>query len=225
MLTSTASWIGPSIITADFLRLGDQIGVAEQAGVDFIHLDVMDGRFVPNITFGFPVIEAVRRASSLPVDVHLMIEEPDRYLEDFAAAGATTITIQVEATVHTHRALARIRELAINAGIALCPGTSLSTIEELIPFIDNLLVMTVNPGFGGQAFIPAMSDKIMRARELIDARNPHCRLEVDGGVKPSNIKRVQTWGADTFVVGSSVFDGTDNIGANVQALRAALDEK
>lgn len=219
-----SAWIGPSILTADLLNLGDEIASAEAAGVDFIHLDVMDGRFVPNISFGFPIIEAVRRATALPLDVHLMIEAPETYAAGFVTAGADTVTIQVEACTHLHRTIMQIQEAGAVAGIALCPGTPLSAIEELIPFVGNVLIMTVNPGFGGQSFIPAMLDKIRRARLLIDERNPDCRLEVDGGVKASNIGRVQDAGANTFVVGSSVFDGTENVRQNVGAIRAALTE-
>ena len=217
-----STWIGPSILTADFLHLGDQIAAAEQAGVDFIHLDIMDGRFVPNISFGFPVVEAVRRATNLPLDVHLMIEEPERYVSSFVDAGADTVTIQVEACMHTHRTLAQIQEKGATAGIAVCPGTPLTMIEELLPFIGNLLVMAVNPGFGCQSFIPTMLDKIIRARTMIDESNPTCRLEVDGGVKPGNIRRISDAGADTFVTGSSIFDGSRNIIANVLALRESL---
>lgn len=218
-------WIGPSILTADLLNLGREIATAESAGVDFIHLDIMDGRFVPNISFGFPVVEAVRQGTNLPLDVHLMIVEPEKYVGDFIAAGADTLTIQVEATVHTHRTLLQIQEAGATAGVAICPGTPLSAVEELIPFIGSLLIMTVNPGFGGQTFIPAMLDKVVRARAMLDRINPACRLEVDGGVKPGNIGRMVTDGADTFVIGSSIFDGSNNIAGNVDALRAAIDEK
>jgi ribulose-phosphate 3-epimerase len=216
-------WIGPSILTADFLNLGQQIAIAEDSGVDFIHLDVMDGRFVPNISFGFPIVEAVRRSTNLPLDVHLMIAEPERYVSDFVSAGADTVTVQVEATVHAHRTLAAICDAGATAGIALCPGTPISAIEELVPFVGNILVMTVNPGFGGQSFIPAMLDKIVRVRSLVERINPACRLEVDGGIKPGNIKRVVTAGADTFVIGSSIFDGSEHIRENVFAVRSALD--
>jgi ribulose-phosphate 3-epimerase len=216
-------WIGPSILSADFLNLGDQIAIAEDAGVDFIHLDVMDGRFVPNISFGFPIVEAVRKTTNLPIDVHLMIQEPEKYAVDFVNAGADTVTIQIEATVHSHRTVSQIQELGATAGIALCPGTPLAAVEELLPFVGNVLIMSVNPGFGGQSFIPAMLDKIIRMRALLDDINPACRLEVDGGIKTSNIKRVCDAGADTFVVGTSIFDGTRNVAANVALIRSALD--
>lgn len=223
-MNQTSVTIGPSILTADLLRLGDQIAVAEAAGVDYFHLDVMDGRFVPNISFGLPVADALRRATHLPIDAHLMIVEPERYVDRFVEAGADSVTIQVEACVHLHRALLQIAELGATAGLAVCPGTPLSAIEEVIPFIGTLLIMTVNPGFGGQTFIPAMLDKITRARAMIDERNPSCRLQVDGGVKPSNIGRAVMAGADTFVVGSSIFDGGAEIPANVTALRDAVAE-
>ncbi len=220
-MTAGSIWIGPSILSSDLLRLGEQIAIAEHAGVDFIHFDVMDGRFVPNITFGMPVARAVREATRLPLDVHLMIVEPEKYVREFVEAGADTVTIQVEAAVHAHRTLADIHEMGATPGIALNPGTPLSAVTELIPFIGNLLIMTVDPGFGGQTFIPAMLDKVRRARDLIDDRNPNCRLEIDGGIKASNIGRVVAAGADTFVAGSSIFDGTDRIAENVTALRRA----
>lgn len=218
-MTENPLWIGPSILSSDLLNLGQQIATAERAGVDFIHVDVMDGRFVPNITFGLPVAEAVRRATRLPMDVHLMIVEPELYVAGFVEAGADTVTIQVEACIHLHRTLTRIQELGATAGIALCPGTPLTSITEILPFIGNLLLMTVNPGFGGQTFIPAMLDKIRRARELLNAQNPACRLEIDGGVKSSNIRRIVAAGGDTIIAGSSIFDGTDNVAGNVAALR------
>lgn len=221
-MSSRAIRIGPSILTADFLVLGQQIAAAEGAGVDFIHLDIMDGRFVPNISFGFLMVEAVRRASTLPLDVHLMIEEPDRYVDDFIDAGADLITIQVEATRHLHRSLARIAERGATPGIALNPGTSLVAIEEVAPIVGQVLVMSVNPGFGGQAFIPAMLAKVGRARQMIDAQGRSIALEVDGGIKPSNIARVVDAGADTLVCGSSIFDGSADITGNVELLRQRL---
>jgi ribulose-phosphate 3-epimerase len=218
-LSSRAIRIGPSILTADFLVLGQQLAAAEGAGVDFIHLDIMDGRFVPNISFGFVVVEAVRRATALPLDVHLMIAEPERYVDDFIDAGADLLTIQVESCVHSHRTLARVQERGATAGIALCPGTPLISIEELIPLVGQVLVMSVNPGFGGQSFIPGMLSKIRRARSILDAQERFISLEIDGGIKASNIRRVVEAGADSFVCGSSIFDGSPDIEANVALLR------
>jgi ribulose-phosphate 3-epimerase len=221
-LTNNPIWIGPSILSSDLLNLGEQIATVERAGVDFIHVDVMDGRFVPNITFGLPVAEAVRRSTRLPMDVHLMIVEPERYVAGFVEAGADTVTIQVEACIHLHRTLIAIQELGATAGIALCPGTPLTTIAEIVPFIGNLLLMTVNPGFGGQTFIPAMLDKIVRARALLDERNPSCRLEIDGGIKETNIRRIVEAGGDTLIAGSSIFGGPNPIDANVKMLRSEV---
>ena len=218
-MSSRAIRIGPSILTADFLVLGQQLSAAAGAGVDFIHLDIMDGRFVPNISFGFVVVEAVRRATTLPLDVHLMIEEPERYVDDFVSAGADMLTIQVEASVHLHRTLSRIAELGATAGVALNPGTPLGAIEEAIPIVGQVLVMSVNPGFGGQSFIPGILSKIRRTRQLLDGQDRFVSLEVDGGIKPTNIRRVVEAGADAFVCGSSIFDGSADIQSNVHQLR------
>lgn len=215
-------WIGPSILTADWLHLGDQIAGAEAAGVDFIHLDIMDGRFVPNISFGFPVVEAVRTATRLPLDVHLMIVEPERYLERFIAAGADIVTVHVETCPHLHGTLQTITSLGATAGVTLNPGTPLAAIEEVIPIVGQVLIMSVNPGFGGQSFVPTSIDRIRRVREMIDRRNPSCRLEVDGGVKASNLKRLVEAGADTFVVGSAIYSRDQPIADAVGALRSAL---
>jgi ribulose-phosphate 3-epimerase len=215
-------WIGPSIMTADLLRLGDEIAAAGSAGVDYIHLDVMDGRFVPNISFGLPIAEAVRKASKLPLDVHLMIVEPERYVERFVEAGADVVTIHVEACVHLHRTLRAIAEAGATPGVALNPGTPLSSIEEVIPLVGEVLVMSVNPGFGGQSFIPLAIDKVRRLRAMLDERNPTCRLQVDGGIKASNIRRLNETGADTFVVGSAVFSRDRSVAEAVAELKAAV---
>jgi ribulose-phosphate 3-epimerase len=214
--------IGPSIMTADFLRLGEQVAAAEQAGVDFIHLDVMDGRFVPNISFGFPVVEAMRSATKLPVDVHLMIVEPERYVEQFVAAGADVVTVHVETCGHLHGTLSRIAAAGAIPGVTLNPATSLTAIEEVIPIVGQVLVMSVNPGFGGQTFIPSALDRIRRLRGLIDERNPGCRLEIDGGVKASNIRRVVDAGADMVVVGSAIFAPDLDVIDAVRSLREAV---
>lgn len=215
--------IGASILTADLLSLGEQIALSEAAGVDFFHLDVMDGMFVPNITFGPVMIETVRRATNLPIDVHLMIEAPERYLEAFIEAGASTLTLHVEATNHLHSAMQILRRHDVRAGVTLNPATPLIMLEEVLPIADQLLIMSVNPGFGGQSFIPGSLNKIERARAIIEQVNPRCNLEVDGGIKASNIGRVRAAGADMFVVGSGVFNEDSTVRESVAALRAALD--
>jgi len=219
---SNQKLIGPSILTADFLYLGSEIQKLEAAKVDYIHLDIMDGQFVPNISFGLPIVQAISQVTELPLDVHLMIETPEAYIAAFAEAGADTLTIHVEATTHTHRVLSQIREHGMQAGIALCPGTPLAAIEELIPIVDQILVMSVNPGFGGQTFIPTTLAKIRRLRALVDGASSPIRIQVDGGIKSSNIGRVVGAGADSFVVGSSVFDANGNVAANVAVLREAI---
>lgn len=215
--------IGASILTADLLRLGEEIALAESAGVDFFHLDVMDGLFVPNITFGPLMAETVRRATSLPLDVHLMIQHPERFLEAFIEAGATTLTIHVEAADHLHNALHTLKRHNVRAGVTLNPATPLVQLEEILPIIDQLLIMSVNPGFGGQSFIPGSLNKIKRAYDILKDVNPNCNLEVDGGIKTSNIGKVRAAGADMFVVGSGVFNDDASIVDSVAALRVALD--
>ena len=180
--------IGASILTANLLRLDEQIALAEAAGVDFFHLDVMDGMFVPNITFGPIMIETVQRATNLPIDVHLMIEAPERLLHAFIEAGASTLTLHVEATSHLHSALQTLKRHDVRAGVTLNPATPLVMIEEVLPMADQLLVMSVNPGFGGQSFIPGSLNKIERAHAMIERMNPKCNLEVDGGIKSSKYR-------------------------------------
>ena len=216
--------IGPSIMTADLLRLGEEIATAESAGVDYVHLDVMDGRFVPNISFGLPIAEAVRKATKLPLDVHLMIIEPEKYVGRFVEAGADSVTIHVEACVHLHRTLRAIAEAGATPGVTLNPGTPLNTLEEVIPLVGEVLVMSVNPGFGGQSFIPLAIDKVRRLRAMLDERNPSCRLQVDGGIKASNIHRLIEAGADTFVVGSALFSPDRSVAEAVTELRAAAGQ-
>lgn len=219
-MTTNRVLIGPSILSADFRRLGEQIAAVEAAGADFIHVDVMDGVFVPNISVGLPILEAVRASTTLPIDVHLMIVEPARWVKRFAAAGADSITVHVEVDPNLYRTLRAIDEAGATPSVTLNPGTSLVTLEPVIPIVRQVLIMSVNPGFGGQAFIPASLERIRRVREQIDQLNPGCRLEVDGGIKPGNARRVVEAGADTLVAGSAVFtDG--NIGTAMRELMTA----
>jgi len=213
--------IAPSILSADFGHLAEAVQHAESGGADWIHVDVMDGQFVPNITLGPMVVEAVRRATSLPIDVHLMIEDPRRYLSRFRDAGADWLTIHLEADRHPHRTLSEIRALGAKAGLALNPGTPVALAMDLIDQLDLLLVMSVNPGFGGQTFIDNALMKLRQAQQLLGRRNPTCELEVDGGIKPGNAKGVAQAGASVVVAGSFVYEGA-RPEANIAALRAAL---
>lgn len=201
--------IAPSILSADFGKLAEEIQKVEAAGADLIHVDVMDGHFVPNLTFGPPVIASIRKVTRLPFDVHLMIENPERTIQDFADAGSDIITIHVEAETHLHRAIDFIKEKGIKAGVSLNPATPLCLIDEIIEDIDLLMVMSVNPGFGGQQFIESTLAKIKKARNLIDERAPRVLLEVDGGVKLDNMKSIKEAGADIFVAGSAIFKSRD----------------
>jgi len=201
--------IAPSILSADFSRLGDEVRAVAAAGADYIHLDVMDGHFVPNITIGPLVVEAVRKITPLPLDVHLMITEPDRYIPDFAAAGADIIVVHAEACWHLHRTVQLIKSQGKRAGVSLNPATPLNALEYVLGELDLVLLMTVNPGFGGQSFIEGCIPKIQALRGMLDKRGLEAELEVDGGVKTDNIARIAHAGADVFVAGSAVFGSAD----------------
>ena len=201
--------IAPSILSADFSRLGEQIRTVERAGASLLHVDVMDGRFVPNITVGLPVVKAISRATQLPIDAHLMIVEPARYVESFVEAGAQMVSIHIEADPHAHRTLTALRAAGAQAGIAINPATSLSALEEAIKFVDFVLVMSVNPGFGGQEFISSSLDKVRRLRKMLDERGSKARIEIDGGIDQDNVAEVAGAGAEIIVSGSAIFGAPD----------------
>jgi ribulose-phosphate 3-epimerase len=211
--------IAPSILSADFGRLAEEVAAVEAAGADVIHVDVMDGRFVPNLTIGPPVVAAIRRATRLPLDVHLMIVEPERYVERFREAGADWISVHAEACVHLERTLAQIREAGAKAGVALNPATPLSALDWVLEDLHLVLLMSVNPGFGGQCYLPQITRKVAELRATIERRGLPVEIEVDGGVKPDNVQEVARAGANVFVAGSAVFGTKDYRGA-VAALRA-----
>ncbi|HDR15011.1 MAG TPA: ribulose-phosphate 3-epimerase [Desulfobacteraceae bacterium] len=213
--------IAPSILSADFTRLEEEIAAVEKAGADYIHVDVMDGRFVPNITIGPMIVEAVRRVTRLPLDVHLMIVEPDRFIDEFVQAGADVITVHAEASVHLHRILERIRKAGARAGISLNPATSPDVIEYVMENMDLVLIMTVNPGFGGQKFIESVLPKIEKIRKTVDARGLDIELEVDGGIGPDTIHRVSSAGADVFVAGSAIF-GSGDYESTIRLMRSKM---
>lgn len=210
--------IAPSILSADFARLGDEIRAIEAGGADYVHIDVMDGHFVPNITIGPLIVEAVRKVTDMPLDVHLMIENPDQYIPDFAKAGADIITVHYEAVPHLHRTVQLIHSLGKKAGVSLNPATPVSSLEVILEELDLVLLMSVNPGFGGQNFIPSCLPKIEALRKEIDRRGLNIELEIDGGVKPANIAAIAGAGADVFVAGSAVF-GTPDYQATIAELR------
>lgn len=216
--------IAPSILTADFRRLQDAIVMLEQGGADWIHLDIMDGRFVPNLTFGAKVIEAVRKSTKLPLDVHMMVVEPEQYFDSFAGAGASGMTIHAEVAPHLHRQIGRIRELGCRAGVAINPATPLDVVAEVAADIDLLLVMSVNPGFGGQEFIPHSVDKVRRARQLLTSVKSGAALEVDGGISRETIESVWRAGADTFVAGNAILSAKDPA-AEIRTLRGLCTVK
>jgi len=215
--------ISPSILSADFSRLGEEVLAIEKAGADYIHVDVMDGHFVPNITIGPLIVEAVRKTTSLPLDVHLMIQNPDNFLTAFIAAGASILTVHGEACPHLQRTLTEIKKRGVRAGVSLNPATPLDLIEPALEDADLVLAMTVNPGFGGQEFIPAVLPKIEQLRRLIDQKGLALELEVDGGIKVENIGMVAKAGADVFVSGSGIFK-TPDYGQTIAAMRAQIDK-
>ena len=212
--------IAPSLLSADFAALGDAIGTAERGGADLIHVDVMDGHFVPNITIGPPVVKALKRVARLPLDVHLMIEAPDRYIEAFVAAGAASVTVHAEAVVHLHRTVHFIRSLGAKAGVALNPATPVVALEEIAGDVDYVLVMTVNPGFGGQTFIPRSESKVRAVRELLRQAGSRAPIEVDGGIDVHTAPGIVAAGADILVAGNAIFGSADPVRA-IQDLRAA----
>jgi ribulose-phosphate 3-epimerase len=213
--------IAPSILAADFARLGEAIAALENAGADYVHVDVMDGHFVPNISIGLPVVTAVRRITQLPLDVHLMIEAPERYLAEFARAGANILTVHVETCPHLHRTVQQIRELGVRPGVTLNPATSLETVREILPYVDQVLVMSVNPGFGGQSFIEGATSRIERLSHMIQETGSLAEIEVDGGIDVQTTPRVVAAGARVLVAGTSVFRHVDGIAAGIAALRGA----
>lgn len=216
--------IAPSLLSADFGRLAEELAMLEEGGADWLHVDVMDGVFVPNLTFGAKVIETCKRLTKLPLDVHLMVVEPEQYFEGFVQAGADTLTIHVEAAPHLHRQLMRIKELGAMAGATLNPSTSLETVREVARDLDLLLIMSVNPGFGGQRFIPGAVEKLARARALLDETRSKALLEVDGGISRETIHACWRAGADTFVAGNAVFSAKDPR-AEIAALRGLCAER
>ena len=211
--------LAPSILSADFARLADEICTVEKAGADVLHLDVMDGRFVPNFTFGPPVVAAIRKVTSLPLDAHLMVETPSRFLDDFIRAGVNRLSIHAEAEPHLDRTLNHIREAGVLAGIAINPGTPLSALEEILPIADFAIVMTVNPGFGGQSFIPSVLKKMDQLRELIVRNGYRTRIEVDGGVCADNLLDILAAGAEIIVAGSAVFGSAMGVDMAIRQLR------
>jgi len=215
--------IAPSVLSADLTRLAEQVGQAVAGGADWLHVDVMDGQFVPNLTFGANMVAALRKLTDLPIDVHLMVMGPEHYIEPMAEAGAASLTFHPEATIHVQRHLAAVRQRGLRAGLALNPATPLGRVEDVVDDLDLLLIMTVNPGFGGQSYLPASDRKIQRARELLRSRGRDIRLEVDGGIGPDTIARAHAAGADTFVAGQAVFGAADPA-ARIRELRLRCGE-
>ncbi len=223
MAADTRIKIAPSILSADFGRLGEQVAEAERAGADYVHVDIMDGHFVPNITMGPLVVQAVRRSTSLPLDVHMMIASPERYIEEFVDAGADIVTVHVEACTHLHRVVHQIRECGARAGAALNPATPPSAVEEVLADLDQVLVMTVNPGFGGQAFIHSAVDKIRRMRARLDSLGLTADLEVDGGISSATARTAVDAGARVLVAGSAIYNDRMSVDQAMSALRSSID--
>lgn len=219
-MTGQTVRIAPSILSADFARLGEEVAQVQQAGADLLHVDVMDGHFVPNLTIGPPIVEALRKVTNLPLDVHLMITNADAFIEEFAEAGASYLTVHVEACPHLHRTVQSIKEHGVKAGVTLNPATPLTSVEEILPDADLLLIMSVNPGFGGQHFIPSSLQKITHARELIRRTGSKALLEVDGGVKVDNAAEIVRAGADILVAGSAIFLSKD-YATTIKSMRQA----
>lgn len=217
----TEKLLAPSILSADFSKLGEEIKMAEEAGADIIHLDIMDGRYVPNITFGIPVIEKIRKITDLPFDAHLMIVEPEKYVEDFIKAGVNMISFHMDATIHSHRLVDKIKKLGAKAGIVLNPATPVSTLEEIIHYIDYVLIMSVNSGFGGQKFIPQTLKKVSKLKKLMKETNREdVLIEIDGSINVDNINAISKEGVNIFVAGSAVFKG--NIKENIKKLKEGM---
>jgi ribulose-phosphate 3-epimerase len=214
--------IAPSILSADFARLGEQVQEATKAGADYIHIDVMDGRFVPQITIGAPVVAAIRRWTDLPLDVHLMIESPEQQISQFAKAGASIITMHMETCLHIHRGVQMIKDAGCKAGISINPATSISVIDEILPEVDLVLLMTVNPGFSGQMFIESTLNKIARLRKELDRRNLKAELEVDGGINIETASRVVKAGATVLVAGAAIFNSRESVEEAINKLRVSL---
>jgi ribulose-phosphate 3-epimerase len=212
--------LAPSILSADFTRLAEEISAVKEGGARVLHVDVMDGHFVPNITIGLPVVKSIRKATDLIIDAHLMIEEPGRYAIEFARAGADMVSVHVEADAHLHRTVSALKDAGAKAGVALNPGTALDTLHEILPYVDFVLLMSVNPGFGGQSFVPTMLEKLRRLKSIIEERSLPVQIEIDGGIDATNIKEIVAAGADIVVAGSAVYGG----GNPATAVRQLIEE-